>query len=175
MMTEQLALDGGRTLEEARDWLRDQLMPGGVRSTQNRIECPCCKRKAQLYRRHIHAEAARGLIVAYKLGAAEQAVHVSREIPGYQNTDFARSAYWGLIEEIEPAEHNGDGGRSGWWKLTAKGRAFVLDTEPLEHKYVWIYADRPLAFDGGEWSIYNALRNKFSYAELMAPVKEGMP
>jgi hypothetical protein len=78
--------------------------------------------------------------------------------------DESIARYWGLLEEeriVRP-----DGGRSGWWRLTARGALFVNGEIGLD-KYVHIYDGRALRFSGATVGIKQCLGEKFDYAELM--------
>lgn len=80
--------------------------------------------------------------------------------------DFAKLAYWGLVEEAD--EQREDGGRAGWWRLTTKGEAF-LRRQLKVPKYALVYDAKHLGFDDEEMvDIQDCLGNRFNLAELMA-------
>lgn len=154
------------TLGEARDALRALLMPEGV-YTNKRHPCPCCKREVQIYKRNIHAGMARGLIAAYRHGAAADYVHAPELVDDYQNTDFARLRLWALVGAL--AGRRDDGGPPGFYRLTELGVSFVKG-EMTVPKYVLVYAGRVLGRSEKQISIYDALGTKFNYDELMAGI-----
>lgn len=144
-------------LGDAKAWLKEHLDEG--------VSCPCCSQLAKIYKRKIHAGMARGLIAAYRNGGGNRFVHAPSLVPDYQNTDFARLVLWALVEE-EPSKRE-DGGRPGWYRLTARGIAWVRDAEPL-HKYVLTFNNSVFRREGPMVTIRDALGSKFNYEELMA-------
>jgi hypothetical protein len=79
---------GDVTLEEAQNWLREQL-DGGA-------ECPCCHRFAKVYRRRLNAGMAVSAIRLYRAGAESDYVELSK-LMGYGN-EVTRLHHWGLVE-----------------------------------------------------------------------------
>jgi hypothetical protein len=72
--------------------------------------------------------------------------------------------YWGLLEEERTKR--GDGGRSGYWRVTDKGSSFVMN-ELSVPKYCVLYDGRPLRYEGEMVGIVESLGTKFNYRELM--------
>jgi hypothetical protein len=149
------------SLKEAQGWLREQVDDGA--------RCPCCTQLAKVYRRRIHHTIAKSLIAVYQLATPQNEgwVHVPSQIS--PACEIGKARYWGLIEESTTPR--GDGGRAGWWRLTAKGVAFVEGREGVR-RIARIYDSRCLGFDGEFIYIAQALGSKFNYAELMAGQKE---
>jgi hypothetical protein len=146
----------GETLAEARDWLRERVDDGET--------CPCCGQFAKVYRRRIHATMARDLITFHKLSPDGEWVHVPTALV-LRGGDFAKLAFWGLIEER--GGERGDGSdRVGWWRTTRLGRSFVRGAVPVP-KYARIYNGRCLGLAGEALYIREALGKRFDYAELM--------
>lgn len=151
----------GRTLKEARGWLRDHLDEGA--------ECPCCTQRAQVYRRKLHATMARDLIRFWRRFGRDWG-HLP-DLGGHPG-DFAKLAHWGLIEEAD--ESRTDGGRAGWWRVTAQGVLFIAGEHHV-HQYVHLYDARRVkpdegrgaVFSGALVSIETCLGKRFSYADLM--------
>lgn len=150
------------TLKHAKDWLREQLMPDGKFST-NAEPCPCCNRKAKIYKRKVHAQMARGLIRFYKAGGGASFLHAPTVVPNYQNTDFARLTHWGLVEEQD--ERQEDGNRPGYYRVTELGEDFIFRRTFID-KYLFIYADRVWGREG-KVGIGACLGTKFNYYDLM--------
>ncbi len=96
--------------------------------------CPVCGAKMKQYPHSLTRVQAGGLIklADYGIGAASISYDLDLNLGEY--TNFAKLAYWGLVEKANP---NG-GERGGIWKLTEKGIAFMrgLTAVPLR---VWVY------------------------------------
>jgi hypothetical protein len=143
-------------LREAQDELREQLLAGEA------VRCPCCTQLAKVYKRQIHAKMAYTLIRAYRVGGLEW-VHLPSQVPDRARDD-GMLAYWGLLEEsTEPRE---DGGRAGWWRITAAGYDFLRGRFPVR-KYAHVYDGRVLQLSGDLRYIRDCLGDKFDYDELM--------
>lgn len=142
------------SLATARQWLRDRIEEGE--------RCPCCSQFAKVYRRKIHATMARDLIMLYRKFQTASWFHLSEHVghPG----DFAKLRYWNLV--VEQPTLRPDGGRAGWWLITAAGAVWVggSGTVPL---YAHIYDGRLLRLSGPDVTIRDALGTRFDYAELM--------
>lgn len=130
-------------------------------------DCPCCGRHAQMYKRNLHATAAKKLVKLYRLGGQHEYIHTSRLIDEGETGagDFSKAKYWKLIVE---AENNWEGKRtSGNWKLTDKGVGFVLDLITIP-KSVMIFDDRVFGFSEDHTNIQQCLTSGgFNYSELM--------
>lgn len=145
------------SLRDAQDWLRDRVDDGA--------KCPCCTQYAKVYRRKINGAQARSLITIWRRYGTDWC-HVPTVIPTGSREE-SKLAHWNLMEELGEARE--DGGRSGWWRITDVGAAYVLG-EVSVPKYARIYDGRCLGFDGELQSIIDALGVKFNYRELMAGV-----
>ena len=149
------------THAEVQERLRKQVFqPGGA-------VCPTCKQHAQVYRRTINSGMARSLIQLYRLdqGVADAFIHVPTALDA-RSREEGKLAYWGLLEEENTVRP--DGGRSGFWRITDKGRRFALGLSVVP-KYALIYDGRLLGLDYSEQiSIHDALKRRFAYNDLMA-------
>jgi hypothetical protein len=144
--------------EPLRQWLRSHVDQG--------VHCPACDQYAKVYQRPLHAGVGRVLIAMYyEDGDPEGYVYIP-SLRGIElGGDTAKARYWGLIEEKPDLRK--DGGRAGWWRLTALGRSFVRGTVSIP-KYARIYDGRCLTLTGQQVTIREVLGNKFDYDELMA-------
>jgi hypothetical protein len=143
------------TLGYAKAWLRERLKEGA--------KCPCCNQRAQLYKRTINRGQARSLIGIYLADKQRGWVHVNSL--DSRSREEGKLRYWGLLEEERTLKP--DGGRSGYWRLTDKGLAFVL-CQVRVPKYVYLYDDKLQRVDDTETiSIRDALGKRFDYGELM--------
>lgn len=159
-MTAQPPLfDDGMTLGEAKDWLRDRLDEGA--------RCPCCDQFAKVYKRRIHATMARELIIMYRASEAGEYVYLPALLDTSKHGgDTIKMVFWGLIEEDTETVPKNGAKRAGWWRLTDRGRRFVLGFEPVP-KYARVYDGRCLGFEGEHVTITDALGAKFDYQLLM--------
>lgn len=150
------------TLGDARDELRE-LVVGGDGAI-----CPCCNQLARIYRWSLYSTAARALILYYRLGrAGTEYVHANElKRHGHQgHGDASRLRHWGLA--VQESERREDGGRSGWWCCTERGRRFVLGVERIP-KYAHVYDGRCLGLHGEPVAIRDCLGERFDYDQLMA-------
>lgn len=159
---------GYRTLDEAREWLRNQIDDGAT--------CPLCAQHAKVYRRTITSPMALALIAIYRhapIGtwvdvpalAATMRTGSKRPTGG----DEAKTRYWGLLEPMPDAKREDGSTRTGWWRLTGPGADFVRG-DLIVPKHARIYDGRLLALDdtAGMIGIRDALGTRFDYDELMA-------
>lgn len=152
-----LDLDPTITLGEAKELLRERLDEGD--------RCPCCTQRAQVYPRAVHSSMARGLIKLYR----RQPVGSYHEILLFMSRnelgDFAKFVYWDLVAE-QPSIRDDGSTRTGFWKITPAGVAFVEGTLTIA-KYARVYDGRCLGLAGPQVSIRDCLGQKFNYAALM--------
>jgi hypothetical protein len=154
---------GGFTVDEAKEWLRAHLDVGA--------KCPVCNQRAQMYRRTINAGMARSLISMHLLAPDGGWVRITTQLDA-RSREEGKLRYWGLVAE-RPSSRR-DGVRSGFWRVTDKGRRFVLGLESVP-KYAHIYDDRFFRHSGPPITIHDALGKNFSYVELMSGVEESPP
>jgi hypothetical protein len=152
-MNQQLVLDD-RTLAEARAETWERAEAG--------VDCPCCDRLVKIYNRKINTTQARGLILMAR--QADEWLHLPTLVRGGDSGEVSRCAHWGLVDELDVKRD--DGGRAGFWRLTAKGRLFVQGRIKVP-KYARIYDGECLGLTGDLVSIRDALGTKFNYDDLM--------
>ena len=154
------------TLAQARDVLRTLIGEGE--------SCPCCSQFAKVYKRRITSPMARALLEFRKATPDGSFAHLPTILQesncATAHGDFAKLRYWGVIEE-ELAKRP-DGGRSGWWRITAFGEDFIAGRVSVP-KYAHIYDGRCLGIDGDQVMFSDALGVTFHYNELMGTVGEG--
>lgn len=146
--------DADMTLEDAQALLRT-LIDGGHK-------CPLCTQFAKVYKRKIHGAMAAMLIRMWK--RADTDWLYLPDLP-QRSRDGTGLAWWGLIEEERVARP--DGGRAGWWRVTAKGVQFIQDQTTVQ-TYAHVYDGRCLKFSGEARTLRDCLGSKFNYGELMA-------
>jgi hypothetical protein len=151
------------SLAEARQQFRATLEAGG------RVDCPCCDRPAQIYKRKLAAGIAAVLIAIYREGQRTENGWVPAQYiytRGWGGaSDYAKLRFWGLIE---PFDHRTkEENASGLWRVTPFGERFVRSLETIP-KWVLIYANKLVGIDDSKRvNIRECLEDKFDYAELM--------
>jgi len=147
------------TLQEVRQWIGHNLDEGVV--------CPACEQPAKLYKRSINSTMAKALVVAYQTMGREWFHNptLSAQVDSRSSDKgMSKLRFWGLVEEEIDARP--DGGRSGWWRITAKGEEFLRGVDSVPKRAV-TYANRFVRFEGGLVDIHTALGFHFRYDELM--------
>lgn len=152
----------GWTLIHARDHLERRVREGA--------HCPCCGQRAQVYRRVLNAGMARALVLMWKetkrqmsLGVPRADALVDIKRIDVRGGDYAKLAYWRLIESIDDEEKM----HQGWWKVTLAGEDFV-ERHTMVPAAVYVYDGRVLdEQDVAKVSIRMALGKKFDLFELM--------
>jgi len=155
----RLAYSPTRTFTEARDFVRENRDEGCI--------CPCCGRIAAVYDRALHATMAKEALLMYRVCGGEWGnwPDIYDGVPGYQGSSFPKLKHWELIEMSPEKEENGS--LSGWWRILPKGIAF-LENRLTVPKYATLYNNRLLDIHGPEWSVVDALAEKFNYEEMMS-------
>lgn len=155
---EEMATDPDTLLDEARTWLRMRREEGA--------KCPCCKQLTRVYRRRLNSGMAHALILLYKAAGTDW-VHKPTILSGVGAAarDESLLRYWGLLYEATHAERP-DGGRAGWWRVTAPGAEFVRGERSVP-EYVVVYDGRGLRTEGRMISIQDALGKRFNLNELL--------
>ena len=132
--------------------------------------CEHCGHVRRTYKRKFPIGDLRALYSLYRHDAIW--VHI-KDLDGKSGGgDFAKFRYWGLIEEREnddPSKKN-----AGYWRLTAKGLAFVR--ERLEIRTHAVVVDGECIRLEGEWIGIRKLwiLGGFDLRELMAPDEQGV-
>lgn len=166
------------TVAEAKAYLRARWLEGA--------DCPCCKRRVQVYRRSVTSGMALALLAFLRASDerartepgfdgylhAEDTFKGQRLLPSSARGDFAKFRHWGIIEQREGDRDDGSP-RNGYWRLTSLGRAFARG-EASVPKYVYMYNDAVYPAeavgadpDQGEVTIRDALGKRFNYAEVV--------
>lgn len=129
--------------------------------------CPCCNSFLKRYRRRLNANMAVTMVAMFrkkKFGFIR--VEEFMRVNGYQRSgDFPYLVHWGMLEKM-PGKREDGSSKTGYYKLTDKGRQFVLHQITAQQTLV-IYNGKVEGFEGSEISIEEALGKKFDYRELM--------
>ena len=168
----RMIVDANQTpLADAQTWLNQHIAkPGAI--------CPCCGRFAMVYHRTIHRTMAVVLILMARRQPRGEFFHVSRYLagldlaPSFQAVathggDYAKLRNWGLIES-QPGERADGSTRTGFWRVTDQGFAFVHDQLRVP-KHAIEFDNRLIGLDdaAGLVGIRDCLGDRFNYAELM--------
>jgi len=143
-----------------RAWVEENLAGG--------CECPACGQRAKIYPRSLYASLALVMIRAYQTAGRDE-FHQPTTVRT-TGGDYAKLRWWKLVEDLH--ERREDGGRAGWWRVTALGEAWVLGRVGVP-RTVLVYNNQMRGVDETReqtWMIQDALGTKFNYAELMRPV-----
>ncbi len=161
-----LSVVSGPTLAETREFLAENRDDG--------VTCPACDQFVKVYRRKLTSVTARILIAMHHTpGDAEGYMHLPTmrlHVPGAGGGDSIKAAYWQLIEPMPNVERDDGSNRTGWWRLTPRGEAFVRDTLRIP-TYALIYDGACLGHDESTTvGIRDVLGTRFHYDDLMAGV-----
>lgn len=177
----KLNLPDNMSLGEARTIMRTHVMDGRA------VECFGCKQNVKIYDRTITVQMAVWLIALVRLHERSRDwVHVTQlarvtkdhklktndgnksekeDSPG--SGEFAKLRYWGLIVE-KPLEDDPTKTASGHWKPTLLGITFVkAQTTVPSHIELYDSKLRRVFEKKGRISIYDCLKKKFNYTDLM--------
>jgi hypothetical protein len=145
------------TLGYAKTWLKQKLLNGGC-------ICPLCMKLAKIYKRQINAGMARSLIRMYHEFGLD--FGYLPKLPA-KSREEGKLVYWQLVEELQTPRP--DGGRAGWWRVTEKGEAFILQGLQVP-KYVYLYDGQFLCYDDPNEliDIDDALGDEFDLGDLMS-------
>lgn len=155
--------DESITVIEAQDLIR-ALMDG------RGSVCPCCGRLVRFSSIPLGTGKARTMIRMFKrhqrLGV--QWIHMIHDVNnfGLPSRDYGSCAYWGLTERMEGGKDDGNPD-SGFWRLTNKGRAFVMGLVRCPYRAV-VWNTRLIAMSEEDTDIHKSLGKKFIYAEEIA-------
>ncbi len=163
----EMAWDSTTTIEQAKMWLRAHTGKGG--------QCPCCHQRVQFYRRTLTTSMAYALIVIdTHFRTSPEWLHVPQYLTevgadeAARGGDYAKLKDWGFIEP-QPGKRADDSSRTGFWRITESGKAFVRG-EIRAPKIIEMYNQRPTGRSVSDEtvSIQEALGTRFDYTKLMA-------
>lgn len=155
---------GAMSLNLARELLREQADDG--------TDCPLCTQRVKVYRRKLTSVAARAVAALYQehtLDWGHMGDVARKHLPDVANQGgyLVLGQHWGLIEE--EARRRDDGGRTGWWRVTALGALWLRGEESVP-KYARIYNGRCLGLHGDLVSAEDVLGEGFDFGHLVRAV-----
>lgn len=160
---DQLGYDPGYDplLSEVRHWLTENAPRG--------VDCPACSQFCKIYLRQMTAVPALGVMLLSR-PRLNVWIHLTEAFTeayprlagqgGYRNL----GVHWKLIEERRVLRE--DGGRAGYWRSNAAGRAYVYEELKIP-KYAVIYNGQCLGYVGPLVTIHDALGTKFNLNDLL--------
>jgi hypothetical protein len=130
--------------------------------------CSCCGQYVKMYKRRFGSSMAAVLILLVRYNKTEF-IHIEnwlKEI-GKPNlrADFHKSVFWNLLEKMD-GERADKSKRTGYYKITGRGMAFARGEFTIPES-VLILNNQFKGFEGNDITVYQALKNKFDYSELM--------
>lgn len=154
------------SVHEAQKWMADQLSLKGCK-------CLACGQDVRMYSRYIYSAPAAGLIYLYRAATSDY-VHTpelfrKQGLSASQGGDFCKLRYWDLIEGYVKRKGD-DNPRNGYWRLTDKGRAFVLNEIRIP-RVAFLYNKTLIGFGIDDINIHEALGKDFDYSRTMGYVK----
>ncbi len=156
----------GDTLDEARKMVAAQ------RTNPEGVVCPCCGQLAKIYKRKLNSTMTRALVLIYQYfeippSRREEWFHgPSHPVWSASGGDAAKLRHWGLIE-ARPGERPDGSTHTGFFRITDKGRDFVLGKLRVPH-HVLLFNQELFGFSFETTDVYEALGDKFNYGELMS-------
>lgn len=130
-------------------------------------KCPCCGQLCKRYYRKMNANMAMTMIVLYrKKRFGFVRVEEFLRVHGYPRSgDFPYLVHYGMLEKMVGERADGSK-KNGFYKLTDKGRQFVLGQITVPKTFIF-YNGKFEGFEGDEIDIKQALGKAFDYRELM--------
>ena len=150
------------TLDEARDYVRRHVGTTGV-------ACPCCGKLCKVVNRTFSSIMAYTLIwLVREYERTGRWVHVNTAAPKaiVASNEVSRMIHWGLVMPL-PNKVDEDKRTSGYWAPTQAGIDFVYQRSVVT-KTLSIFNNQVISRSQATLTIRGALKNKFSYAELMS-------
>lgn len=166
------------TLQAERDRLKAMLDRVVATGHHEQTRCACCDQDVAAYRRTITSEMARALCVIVRASlppgwhpshtvASNLLSWVSIRTVPVRGGDYAKLRYWGLLEQLPPAEKDPNQRDSAYWRPTATGLQFALGGMRVPKSlYVYNGWTRPDP-RADQIDIRDALREKFDWYKLM--------
>lgn len=120
------------------------------------VKCPCCRRIAHVRRGHITPSMVTQLVKIYSI-SPRAPFQLKKVLIRDQNGDYAKLRYWGLLEQVD----------LGWWRLTARGRAFVRGEVEVPRTAL-TYNRRLIRLCDEPVSVVDCLGERSAYDALLA-------
>ena len=140
-----------------------------IEPTTDGCRCPHCDQYMKLYKRKLNSGMASTLIRIFNWDKKhpDEYLQVKEHlrVKAYHNThDWTLLRFWGLI--LPKNNKKDEKGSSGYWKITNKGRDFVIGNINVP-THIFHYNQKFYGYGKSNIDIKGGLGNRFSYAELM--------
>lgn len=129
--------------------------------------CPVCDRWGKIYKRPINRSMAASLAWLCNATPDEDGwVNVAGTAPKWliRTNQLSTLKWWGLVERLDSDDAKKK--HSGMWKVTATGRAFVMQGTRIP-KYVFTYNDDVEGFGAETVTLRGCFKDSFDYEEVM--------
>ena len=145
---------------EARELIMDSIGVG--------VDCPICDQFCRSYKRRLNYSMAAFIVrltAEWKRNADSNAwVHISEFPSLYRGGDYAKAAYWKLVES-KPATPEDKTNRVGFWRPTPLGIEFAYGRATVP-AYCHVYNGTPLRFSEDLVNVHEALNGRFNYEDI---------
>tara|TARA_R110000744_G_scaffold28730_1_gene68941 strand:- start:620 stop:1144 length:525 start_codon:yes stop_codon:yes gene_type:complete len=130
-------------------------------------ECPCCGASNKVYKRKLSSTMTATMCAISATDEEGGWVHLNRVPRRFvHGGEVAQLQHWELLEQKR--NDNTRKRRSGVWRLTPKGYAFVRgELRVPSHAFVCSPGDRLLGWETTTTGVVEALGDHFDYQELM--------
>lgn len=143
-----------------------QFLPDELNADKGFV-CPHCGSFCKRYYRKLNSNMCVVMIALFrkkKFGFVK--IEEFMRVGGYKRSgDFPYLVHWGLLEKMQGRREDGSAS-NGFYKLTDKGRQFVLCQITVPQTLI-IYNAKCEGFEGRDVNIKDALGKHFRYDELM--------
>jgi hypothetical protein len=150
------------------DWITERAVDGDV------LTCPCCDQTIKIYERKFNAPMARILLIIdayFQMNPTVPWLHVDDYLKnfGINCRYFSLIERWGLIEGMDGVRDDGSR-RTGYWRITAKGRQFCRGEISVESFFL-MYNQENYGFSKDLVTIHDCLGlGGFNYNEVMQAI-----
>jgi len=134
------------------------------------VICMCCDQYVKEYKRKLNSGMARALWEIYRItrhSNGDAWLDLGRMLNRWitLNREWSKLCYWGLLEGRNSPPTPGR--EHGVFRITPEGVEFVLKQRKVR-RYVCVYNNELLRFEGELIDIEDAFEDKFNYPELMS-------
>jgi len=130
------------------------------------VDCPCCGRYSHFNKFKITQNMIDMMAKCLQLQEAMETgfVHHTRFLTG-ETRGFYNLKRFNMIEQ--QARDKNVGHASGLWRVTVKGKAFLLG-EVSVPKYALVFDDEVMGFDGDLMDVHQCYEQHFNYFEVVS-------
>lgn len=130
--------------------------------------CPTCGHKLAEYKHSLSKILLRGMYKLSQIGGGPASVSEDLQLTKSEYTNFAKLAYWDLIEKSESQR----GEKGGWWVITDTGWRFLRNEIKLPQS-VRVFMKEVVRTEGPMTSIMDITQGRWYYRPEYA--REAIP